>query len=333
MERRGYMDYLITPLRHFKIDNYKEGILFSIDNDQIYLSNDSEDKEEIIKSYRYLDCIGLLHSKHVEDNFACIVKYKDCPTNLSVRTQEMHYHSKKSKFFTMSLWFIKDNSVIPYFTTISSDEKILPQILRTGDYYTCSDGSIKDVFFTYDEIKEAENWAQVLITHNIKISGEREIEPDNIVNISLFPYSETTSISRAFLYLDIARKETFIPAKIASYITILEILCAVNGENTYKVSERVAALLGRDSNEKMDLFCSVKKAYDFRSKFVHGSHINFQDISKVSEISTGLDEIVRKVLKKIIKDYLNLNYSNKKKDGFLTFEGVDKEFVKLVLSN
>ncbi|MFE3573956.1 hypothetical protein [Lysinibacillus sp. NPDC059133] len=327
------MDYLLTPLRHFKIENYKDSILFSIDNGQIYLSNDSEDQEEIVRSYQYVESFGLVHAKQVKNNFACIVKYKECPTNLSIRTTEMHIHFTKSKYFIMSLWFIKDNSVIPYSTTISSDEEIPPQILITGEYYTFSDGGIKDVSFTYDEIKEAEYWAQVLLTHAIKLSGEKEIKPDEIVNISLFPYSETTSLSRAFLYLDIARQESFLPAKIASYITILEILCAVNGENTYKVSERVAALLGGDSDEKMDLFNSVKKAYDFRSKFVHGSHINYTDVSKVSEISTGLDEIVRKVFKKIIKDYLKLNYSNRRKEGFLSFEEVDKEFVKLVLSN
>ncbi|MGE7092521.1 hypothetical protein ACQKII_13970 [Lysinibacillus sp. NPDC048646] len=330
------MDYLLTTLRHLKIVNYKESILFPFETDKDYftlLNNSDEDLEGIVKSYGYIENFGLMHSMQVKDNFACVVKYKDCPSDLSIRTQEMHYHHLKSKYFTNSLWFIKDNSVMPYFTTISSDGVIPPQILRTGDYYSCSDGGIKDVSFTYDEIKEAEYWVQVLITHAIKLSGKREIKADKIENISLFPYSETTSISRAFLYLDIVRRETFLPAKIASYITILEILCAVNGENTYKVSERVAAILGGNSDEKMSLFYSVKKAYDFRSKFVHGSHINYNDISKVSEISTGLDEIVRKVIKKIIKDYSNLNYSNKKKEGFSNFEEVDKEFVKLVLSN
>ncbi|MED3804955.1 hypothetical protein P4562_24080 [Lysinibacillus xylanilyticus] len=255
MERRGYTDYLLTPLRYFKIDNYKDSIEFSIENDyQFTLLYNSEFQEEIVRSYQYIESYGSLHSKHVMDNFACVLKYKDCPNDKLIRTQEMYIHSKKSKYFTTALWFIKDNSIIPYYTTISSVEMIPPQILRTSDYYTCSDGGIKDVFFTYDEIKEAEYWAQVLLTHAIKLSGENEIKSDEIVNVSLFPYSETTSLSRAFLYLEIARRESFLPAKIASYITILEILCAVNGENTYKVSERVAALLGGNSDEKMDLF-------------------------------------------------------------------------------
>ncbi|OEC02086.1 hypothetical protein GY31_12125 [Lysinibacillus sphaericus] len=330
------MDYLLTTLRHLKIVNYKENIQFPSETDKGFitiLNNSDEDLEEIVNSFGYRENFGFMHLMQVKENFGCVVKYMDCPSDSTIRTQEMHYHHLKSKYFTKSLWFIKDNSVMPYFTTLSSDAGIPPQILRTGDYYSCSDGEIKDVSFTYNEIKEAEYWAQVLVTHAIKLSGKREIKADKIENISLFPYSETTSISRAFLYLDIARRESFLPAKIASYITILEILCAVNGENTYKVSERVAALLGGNSEEKMNLFGSVKKAYDFRSKFVHGSHINYNDISKVSEISTGLDEIVRKVLKKIINDYLNLNYSNKRKEGFSSFEEVDKEFVKMILSN
>ncbi|WP_313469322.1 HEPN domain-containing protein [Lysinibacillus sp.] len=330
------MDYLLTSLRYFKIENYKESTLFPNDMDKgnfTLLNNSRGDLERILKSYGYLENFGLVHLNTVKDNFACVVIYNDCPADQSIRTQEMHIHYMKTKYFAMSLWFIKDNSVLPYVTTITSDKVIPPQILRNTAYYTCSDGVIKDVSFTYDDIKEAEYWVEVLTTHAIKISGEREIKSDKVENISLFPYSETTSLSRALLYLDIARKETFLPSKIASYITILEILCAVNGENTYKVSERVAALLGGNSDEKMNLFYSVKKAYDFRSKFVHGSHINYQDVSKVSEISIELDEIVRNVLKKIVKEHTNLIYSNKKKQGFSNFEAVDKEFINIVLNN
>ncbi|MGE6515261.1 hypothetical protein [Lysinibacillus sphaericus] len=326
------MDYLATTLLHLKIENYNGALAFPKEDDTIfYLLYQHATQIEVIESFGYRKNFGLIHVATFWDNLTSIVKGEGLSNDISERTKEMYNHHFKNKYFSNALWFIKDNSVIPYFTTISSNEKIAPQITKSSTYYTLSNGKIEDVIFTIEEIEAAFFWMEVLKTNSIQIKGERKVNPDKIDNFALAPYSETTSFNRAFQYLDAVRQETFLPAKIASYISILEILCAVNGENTYKVSERVAALLGENSDEKINLFNNVKKAYDFRSKYVHGAHINYAETSKISDISVGLDDIVRRVLKTMIQNYPHLNYSNKNKESFMNFEGVDKEFIKLVL--
>ncbi|WGT38104.1 HEPN domain-containing protein [Lysinibacillus sp. 1 U-2021] len=325
------MDYVVTILKYLEIEKNIE--LLNETGETLFnlLHKVCDTKSMIINSYGYKEQFGGIHVKNFSNNVADIFPYKHVPTNERYNITEGF--NTKNKYFSNALWFIRDNSVSPLNTTISSKEEIMPYIIYANEYYTCSDGDLKRVLFTEEELKESTYWLQRLKEHSIKKSEMEEIMPDKAINRALIPYDDTTSFSRAFLYLDIARRETFLPAKIAGYITILEIICAVKGENTYKVSERVAALLGVNSEDKLNIFLRVKKAYDFRSKYVHGSHIKFTDVSKVIEVSTDLDEIVRKVLKKVIKDCSHLNYYNKPKGNQLNFDRVDNEFVRIVLSS
>ncbi|WKT76936.1 hypothetical protein [Lysinibacillus fusiformis] len=327
------MDYLITTLKNFVIEEDKI-IIFPNETDEhrFQITKNEDVLNKVIDTYDFKKNFGLMHVDIVKNNFAGLVSFANTIKDSNIRNRTIYIHNLAVRYFINSLWFIKDNAVMSYFTTMSSSESIPPQIIKTGNYNSCSDGEIKEVFFTYEELKEAAYWNEVLLKNAIRISGEREYASDKIQNNGLTPFSETTSLGRAFLYLNNTRREAFLPAKIAGYISILEVLCAVSGENTYKVSERVATLLGGTLNEKLSNFDSVKKAYDFRSKYVHGSHINFTDVTKIKEVSMDLDEIVRNVLKQIVKEYPHLNYSNKKREGFLNFEQVDREYIKLILT-
>lgn len=327
------MDYLITTLKNFATEEDKN-IIFPNETDEhrFQITKNEDILNIVIDTYDFKKTFGLMHVDIVLENFAGIVSFAKTIRDSKIRNRSIYIHHLAVRYFINSLWFIKDNAVMSYFTTMSNSESMAPQIIKTNNYNSCSDGEIKEVFFTYEELKEAAYWNEVLLKNAIKISGEREYVSDKIQNNGLNPYSETTSLGRAFLYLNNTRRESFLPAKIAGYISILEVLCAVSGENTYKVSERVATLIGGTLEEKLSNFDSVKKAYDFRSKYVHGSHINFTDVAKIKEVSMNLDEIVRNVLKKIVKDFPYLNYSNKKREGYLNFEQVDREYIKLILT-
>ena len=45
-------------------------------------------------------------------------------------------------------------------------------------------------------------------------------------------------------------------------------------ELAHQVSERVAVLIGNDSNDAMEVYGNLKKAYNTRSKLVHGDRLN-----------------------------------------------------------
>lgn len=59
--------------------------------------------------------------------------------------------------------------------------------------------------------------------------------------------------------------------RLLDYVIALEALCGRESDAvSYRISLRVATLIGRDSDERERLFTLVTKAYDQRSKTAHG---------------------------------------------------------------
>lgn len=70
-------------------------------------------------------------------------------------------------------------------------------------------------------------------------------------------------------------------------------------ELTYRLSMRVAHLLGTDAISRRDLFRDMKGFYDLRSAIVHGNQIKSKHRSQM-ERSDYLREIVRRTLIAVI---------------------------------
>ena len=156
------------------------------------------------------------------------------------------------------------------------------------------------------------NWYSILEEFIFKKESVFIDISNNLTNMSNYISFDVPSFQRAFFYLDEARKTEFLPAKIASYISILECICAVKGENTQKVSERIAYLIGNDVEERLEIYNDIKKIYNFRSDYVHGSQITTKNHLTLSDVSKRADEIVRRLLSKIFIEHKDLNYMNKK---------------------
>jgi len=108
-------------------------------------------------------------------------------------------------------------------------------------------------------------------------------------NDKLFP-----SLELAF---DLYAREDFEDVEIVNSLTALEamLLNDSKSELTYRLSMRVAHLLGTDGETRKKLFGDMKEFYDLRSTIVHGSPIKPKHHSRMAK-SDDLREIVRVVL-------------------------------------
>lgn len=307
------MDYISCPLRNFNCSEYIEPIniednhknLFTLRYNDIMLSR-------VTSSYKYKENFGIENLSYYTNTFVCFKS-----TNHILNDKNKAYVLANNFYincqtFSNALWFIKDNAVTPYWTTISSKKPISPIVLRRSIYYTNSKGEFIQTDYSINELKEAMNWYNIINNFlDRKQSNEVDVS-ENLINMSNYMNFNVPSFNRAYYYLDTARNTEFLPGKIASYISVLETIFPSTSENTQKVAERTAYFIGETAEERISIYDDVKEIYYIRSCYVHGSLIKDSKYKTLPEISERADNLVRKVLKKVYKDYPQLNYLNKK---------------------
>jgi hypothetical protein len=85
-------------------------------------------------------------------------------------------------------------------------------------------------------------------------------------------------------------------------VTALEALLTKKEEIeglTYRLSMRIANLLGQDVGSRKEMFRHIKKFYNLRSKMVHGAQLDAKLRSQLTEVDS-LRETLRKVLLSVI---------------------------------
>ena len=226
-----------------------------------------------------------------------------------------------------AMWFVKDNSITPDSAITYSGPKIpekYPDSYNGFGVNYLATGERKDVPFSKEELDEASEWYKLILEHTIfaEVKGFKSEGPefDNIPNLPSF--------HRALDFLNYARREKNISSKIALYVSILECIFGVKGENTQKVSERAAWFIGTSALERLDIFETLKNSYKERSNYIHGTMIkqSEQVVRYRKEVVQKLDNVVRNLFKKIMNPkYKFLNYEPKDLDK------VDSWFNKLVI--
>lgn len=101
---------------------------------------------------------------------------------------------------------------------------------------------------------------------------------------------------RAVHLVNAARTESELPYRIAALCTALECLLSrdQNDPVAHVVAERIAILLGDSRNERIDLFRDYKRAYEIRSRFVHGGMKDFGK-ERLYDTAEYLENILRRL--------------------------------------
>lgn len=185
---------------------------------------------------------------------------------------------------------VKDNSMhVPACYVIKNAfEEVY--VDRRVDFFSLAEGAYREVPFSNAEFQAANEWWGKIF----EISATPGVEDDDesIPSIPIVPNTashtvrneqhflpyDINRVGRAILMLQQARRESFLPIKIAYYNVLLECIFSVNDsvEINHKVAERAASVVGKDRQEKVDIMGEVKESYSVRSKFLHGQKLTYK---------------------------------------------------------
>ncbi len=330
------MYYLITCLRNFESIDLNNGYQIEVPGLTSFMITKSHpDMMKIINNNSYIAFLGSANYHELASNYFAIQLF-----NTGSRMDEDVEYTYLNNFmqyvesFCMAMWFVKDNSVTLSIGTISkySSDGGHSRI-RRNSFMTDARANSDTTSFNRFEMNQAKSWFQKITDVSAKVIKGPRKAPAGYDNLSKLMQFDVPSFQRAIHFLGAARRADFLPAKIANYISILECLFAAKGDNTQKVSERAACLIAENTSERIETFNDVRNSYRVRSDYVHGAEIKGSKHDEMPEISSKLDSIVRRVLKKMIMDHPELNYnnSNKKDKSRKSMDQVDQWFDEMVL--
>jgi hypothetical protein len=195
--------------------------------------------------------------------------------------------------FLHCLWLINDNAGSTEMGWVEAPHKRVPAWIWRNFWQgviSKADGTREPTLFTPEEIDRAcALYLKTMGRFESEISGGRE------------PVSSRWNSS--MIFVDAARIVENPGMKVAQYCTCLEALFGTGSDElTHKLAERVACFLEDDPRSRLATFEVVKKAYRIRSKVVHGSKTAIKDGLKAADSAIALDQLVRRILMRILDD-------------------------------
>lgn len=223
------------------------------------------------------------------------------------------------QFVLLSLWFVKDNSVnIPSLYQHCESAEVTLSNTRCV-FNSTAKGEYVESVFTAQEIQQASSWLDRISTfmnehekndvllEKIDVGG-----PHFQNNNKKLPYDQFGRIPRALLFVQLARKESFLPLKITGYVGVLEtIFSSDNNEISHQIAERVSLFLNGNSEEKVENYQFIKKIYGMRSEYVHGAKFSSKKYAEMENVCPILDELVRRIMRKVLAEYSYFNNASK----------------------
>ncbi|MBY8908216.1 hypothetical protein K6L05_00260 [Salinicoccus roseus] len=311
------------------------GVIYNIDFSEnftlkeepnINIIKESSYIKSLIEDQTFLQNIGGIEYKRIVSNKIHFAHYGLGSSNDEIITKSLINHINLQKMFLQtfltSLWLVKDNAVnTEHFFGWDQDSGNV-----VGDYpkllFSSANGEYNSIYFTKEEFEKAME-IQIKIIDLLSLESDEEIENSyhiegkNISSINNYDKKQTyfneDRLRRAIRMAIISRSQSYLPAKISSYISAVESLVSSNRESlVMQVSERVPKLLGGSSAAKIHIHDKLREAYNIRSKYVHGDKVSKQVVSKLDEISINVDEILRNLLIKIIYDYQEIKGFNER---------------------
>lgn len=222
--------------------------------------------------------------------------------------------------FLYNLWEIKDNNayvrdgfLLLYHTDFSSG--ILNKA-SLNEVFSRSDLSREPTSFTLDEINQAiEKWEAFDL-------NEIENLPGKYPNDTIFKKIKNNNpIQDRMLYHILgAKASSVLPMKILFYCAALETLFSIekSSEIAHRVAERVSWFIGTSTEERIEIFHNVKKAYDIRSTVIHGAFLTERELQSLTDLSKFLDSILRQIFHSPNLGTLNIHDTESYQNYFLS---------------
>lgn len=221
----------------------------------------------------------------------------------------VHQASILANYYLSLFWLLFDNSISNPISHFLSFQGEAYHNHNTLDFrLTNSEGLRSSITLSDSEIKKYYEYSGTevlrLLTPN---PTTQPIKQGLFVTSSIYDIdvNALTRLQRSFLFLSSARRNSTIIIKITNYISALECLFTTKGKTTEVVCRRSTYFIAKnaDDNEKKQIMDTLIFGYHFRSMFLHGLKLDSDlwDKEKL-RVSTGLDNILRRILLKILNE-------------------------------
>lgn len=304
-------------------EDLKEGIVL-MPNEQnsefplIRITNNRAKIDSLLDKQLSLS-IGQIEYNHLRDGYP-MVAFSESEFNLKTTSsiQHLDLHLILLKMYFFCLWMTKDNAAdfdigFLQFKNSKSELEVSANNMTTSNFDVA--GGRGSTAFSMEDLKLASKYLKDSI----------HIEHKNRSKIASASSLNKVSIANYFVQSAIVAHD--LGLKAVGYCSALETLFA-NGENTelaHKLSERVAKFLETELEKRKEVYRSVKKIYEIRSKVVHGATFKPQKTEELSGLIKEADQICRRVMIYALTKAEKENIFEKTKDN------LDKYFLELVL--
>ena len=232
---------------------------------------------------------------------------RDLPNPLSALSAWQH----DLHLFFVCLWLIRDNSInigIGFVSSVDTNgEPVFSSNYKAGLNLLC-DGSRSRVGYSIDDLSEALRLYTALerVTNEVYLGTfpqtvplKSQVQPMG----RLISAKDVKTLTRLIFFLSAARSHSDLAAKIAMYVTCLELLFTNDAaELSHKLAERVAFFLAGSKEEKLNTFRLVKSLYSIRSKLVHGADLSKGRIETAADSAAAADGLMRRILLRILEN-------------------------------
>ena len=288
----------VTSLNNVRIDR-PLGSNWTIDGDLKISNSQSVAKRLLTDVLR--ENIGTLEVNHILSGHPYVYAVSEYPVEDTSQEKQMDVlfaHLAYTQMFTNVLWLVKDNSINFDFGFLQFPYQQGPiaRVSSNSPSARFSDATRSRAEAAFDETeleqaiefyKEIYGW-----THDEFIIPE--LPPSALGNLD--------RVSRALYFVQAARAASHLPEKVAYFCTCFESLVSTSpSELAHQVAERVANLIGATPTEALEIYRDLKRAYDTRSKLVHGGRLTGQE-DRYRKDSTNCDSYLRRLFHVLISN-------------------------------
>lgn len=255
----------------------------------LFITNNSAHTTAHISTSSIL-AVGSLEARLLTGSTPVIYKLDEQTNREAVHTEMVNFLREVQAFLTAT-WLIKDNSANCElgFAICSDQHHVHSNALALQ--YSDHSGNRKTLSVDLGLLTE------ICALHRENFGGIRE--QDTPAHTSF--RKSVWRLSRAMRFLQQARSADDIGLKIANYCSFFEAtLSTTSSELSHQLSERVAFFLRSSPDERLALFRCIKRAYNVRSKIVHGDILPQGTIDALVDISGSCDEAARQVTRNIM---------------------------------
>jgi len=278
---------LDAVLRRGKVLSQNTRISNSTKNFKRFFENDT-----FIYNFGTLEFNDLIDSVYIYE-IGDFLELKGLFKSETDNIQLINFLLRKVQVFLTCLWLVKDNSV--------TFEVGFMQVYDKNPYKgTVTSNSLSNMPFTSGGEKVCTTFSEEELELAIHYYNKFTLNTDNFFEEKKLVLKNplpkgSKRIERAMYFLNKARDASALPIKVIDYCTILECLFTNDShEVTHKVSERFSFFLGKNSEERKELFKTVKKLYKIRSKAVHGQAVR-ESPDEMRRLLGVIDEKIREI--------------------------------------